>query len=64
MRESKAQREVWEWKREAWEEVKYLDLRSAIRKRLRDSANTMKQLQPRLPDRAKPKRAVNAKHPN
>jgi hypothetical protein len=56
MRESKAQLEVWEWKREAWEEVKHLDLRSAIRKRLRDSASTMKQLQPRLLNRAKPKR--------
>ena len=43
-RESKSLLEVWEWKKDAWEEVKHLDLESAIRKRLRDSENTAKRL--------------------
>lgn len=34
--------EVWEWKDAAWKSVEHLDLDSAIRKRLSDSAETLK----------------------
>ena len=41
---SKAQLEVWEWKTEAWKEVEQLDRKAAFRKRLLDSAETVKRL--------------------
>ena len=45
VRESKAQTEVWKWKAQAWAEVRHLDVKSAIRKRLKDAASTAKRLQ-------------------
>jgi hypothetical protein len=41
---SEAQREVWEWKEDAWGEVAHLDLAAAVRKRLHDSAKTASDL--------------------
>lgn len=37
---SKAQTEVWEWKRAAWKEVDHLDIHKAFLKRLKDSSET------------------------
>ena len=42
IKESKAQLEVWKWKDIAYREVKNMDLKSAIRKRLEDSIETAK----------------------
>jgi hypothetical protein len=56
VRESRAQLEVWEWKKKAWEEVKHLDLKSAIRKRLRDSAKTVTRLPFAFSRSTRPKR--------
>jgi hypothetical protein len=45
-RVSKAQREVWQWKEDAYSEVAHLDTSSAIRKRLRDAIRTTKRVLP------------------
>lgn len=42
--ESKALREVWEWKDQAYREVAHLDLASALRKRLEDSMRNARNL--------------------
>jgi hypothetical protein len=39
---SKALREVWEWKDEAYREIEKLDITVGIQKRLTDSLNTTK----------------------
>jgi hypothetical protein len=41
--ESKALREVWEWKSAAYREVEHLDTKSALKKRLEDSLKTVKE---------------------
>ncbi len=50
IRESKTLKELYEIKDEAWEEVKHLDLRSAIKKRLSDSAETLRRWKQRKRD--------------
>ena len=38
--ELKSLREVWEWKDKAYQEVKDLDLKSAVKKRIEDAIRT------------------------
>ena len=38
--ELKSLREVWEWKDKAYQEVKDLDLKNAVKKRLEDAIRT------------------------
>jgi hypothetical protein len=50
--ESEALREVWEWKDKAYQDVKDLDLKSALIKRLEDAIRTAELLQAKKPGRA------------
>jgi hypothetical protein len=44
IKESKSMVEVWKWKEEAYKEVEHLDTKSAALKRLKDSAETVKNI--------------------
>jgi hypothetical protein len=43
-KDSKALREVWEWKEKAYKEVEHLTIDQALKKRLKDSLQTVHQL--------------------
>jgi predicted XRE-type DNA-binding protein len=49
--ESKALKEVWEWKDKAYEEVKNLDIKSALEKRLSDAIRTADLVQAKRPNK-------------
>ena len=48
---SKALKEVWEWKEQAYEEVKHLPRDQALRKRLESSMDTVHQLGLKMTDK-------------
>jgi len=47
---SKSLTEVWEWKEHAYEESKHLPRKQAIRKRLKSSLDTVRQLGLKMTD--------------
>jgi hypothetical protein len=49
--ESKSLKEVWEWKDKAYQEVKDLDIKSAIEKRLSDAIRTAGLIQAKRPNK-------------